>query len=117
LSEPVFPGWRQDAAGKWHREDERRPTPPAQPAQPAKDRRLRPFTWFILAVNVLFLVWVVSAPSGASKGCAGLTGDQLQACRAGTTVGTAIGVAVIIFLWVATDVILGVVWLVTNRRG
>ena len=37
-------------------------------------------------------------------------------CRAGTAVGGTIAAGFIIFLWVAADLILGVLWLVTGRR-
>ncbi len=72
-------------------------------------------TWFILAVQVLFVVWFISAGNAVSKSCVGETGDALALCQAGTAIGAGIGAAFIIFLWVAADVILGVIWLITNR--
>ena len=78
--------------------------------------RWRVLTWFILAVNVLFMVWIIAGVNGTRKNCAGLTGPDLQACQAGTAVGAGIGVALIVFFWAAVDIILGIIWLVTNRR-
>ncbi|MGQ0846405.1 MAG: hypothetical protein ACT4QF_19950 [Sporichthyaceae bacterium] len=121
---------------KWH---QRRPPPmppgglpmppgppPGQISQPVmsylppKVRRSivpdwRTGTWVILAFNLLMMVWVIagaSSASGEDGDCQYLSADT---CNAASDAGTAIGVALLIGLWVAGDVILGVVWLVTNR--
>ncbi|MCO1660302.1 hypothetical protein [Pseudonocardia humida] len=86
----------------------------APPTPPRRKRRV--FMWVFLAVQALFLVWVVSSLSGAADNCDGRTGDALSACQAGTAVGAGLGLAVILFLWVAVDVILGITYLVTRRR-
>jgi hypothetical protein len=72
--------------------------------------------WVILAINVLFLVWLVSA-LGSSTTCEGMTGDQLSACQAGEGIGKGIVFFVILLLWALVDVILGVVYLVTRRNN
>ena len=83
--------------------------------------RFRVFTWIILAINLIFLIWIItgSASSGSTtaKSCAGETGQALQTCQDAGHIGTAIGVGLIIALWVAADVILGILWLVTRRKG
>jgi hypothetical protein len=91
------------------------------PSRPKKRRRV--FLWIFLAIQILFLIWVVSGAagsSGAPEGCRGLTGDDLKLCEDANDVGTAIGMGVIISLWVAVDVILGFTYLVyrlaTRRR-
>lgn len=96
--------------------------PPA-PQQPAKPRRKpRVFMWVILAVNVLFLIWLITGTTGAASNvqdCSTLTGDALDLCNAGnagTAIGTGVGVFLIIALWAFVDVILGVVYLVTRKR-
>lgn len=81
-----------------------------------KGPKWRPFTWVILVVNILFLVWIISGVSGTSDNCSGLSGQALETCQAGTAVGTGIGVIVIIFLWALVDVILGVLWLITRSK-
>lgn len=78
-------------------------------------RNWRKFTWFILVVQVLFLIWIIAGVGSASGNCAGEVGDALDACQAGTAIGASIGVGLIIFLWVFVDIILGLIWLVTNR--
>jgi len=75
----------------------------------------RKMTWFILVVQVLFLIWIISGANSAADNCAGLTGDDLTICQAGTAIGASIGIGLIIFLWAIVDVILGVIWLITNR--
>ena len=76
----------------------------------------RIFRWVFLAVQVLFLVWIIAGVSSASGSCDGKVGDALNACQAGTAAGAGLGVALIIFLWAAVDVILGVGYLIFRRR-
>jgi len=78
-------------------------------------RNWRKFTWVILIIQVLFVIWIVAAVGSAADDCKGLIGDELSICETGTAVGTSIGVGLVIFLWAAVDVILGIIWLVTNR--
>jgi hypothetical protein len=73
----------------------------------------RPLTWVILAVQVLFIIWIVAGANSASDNCS--TNEYSDACRTGQAIGTAIGIGLIIFLWALVDVILGVIWLVTNK--
>lgn len=83
----------------------------------------RVFTWVIVVINILFLVWVIAGVGGGASNtndCSGLTGDALRLCNAGnagTAVGTGIGVAIILFLWALVDIIMGIVWLVTRPKG
>lgn len=77
----------------------------------------RKFTWLILVVQVLFIVWIVTGVSSVSDSCSGLTGTDLDVCQAGTAIGAGIGVGLILVLWAVVDVILLVVWLVTGRNG
>jgi len=84
-----------------------------QPPPPAK-KKVRVFTWIILAINLLFVVWLVVGIAGVSSGtCDGLT---QQNCDAAKAIGGGIGALLIIFLWVAADVILGIIWLVTRKK-
>lgn len=101
----------------------------------------RPMTWVVLAFNALMVVWLVSGlASVADTDCdaehpkaPALSADAapaqraraaqaeidrlnlVEACEAGTAVGAGIGVAFIVFVWVAGDVVLGVIWLVTRK--
>ena len=93
--------------------------PPQQPYQagpppPPPKKKVRVFTWVILGINVLFLIWLIAGiNSVSSSSCDDL--DQ-QTCDAAKTVGGGIGALLIIFLWVAVDVILGIIWLVTRKK-
>ena len=78
-------------------------------------RNWRKFTWFILVVQVIFVIWIIAGASSASNNCDGLIGDDLDICQAGTAIGASLGIGIIIFLWAFVDIILGLVWLITNR--
>ncbi|NNN35804.1 hypothetical protein HLK59_36675 [Streptomyces sp. S3(2020)] len=66
----------------------------------------------ILAFNLLMLLWLVVGLNAASDEGESCT-DQL--CQDANDVGTAIGAGIVLFIWAAGAVILGVIWLVTNR--
>lgn len=70
----------------------------------------RKFTYFILAINVLFLLWILVG-AAHSNNCSGISASS---CNAATDVGKGIGIALVVFLWVIVDLILGVLYLVTN---
>ncbi|MFF9772670.1 hypothetical protein ACF1HJ_03150 [Streptomyces sp. NPDC013978] len=81
------------------------------------------FLWLFLAIQLLFLIWVITGAANASgtpEECRGRTGDALQLCEDASDVGTTIGVGLIIGLWAAVDVILGfsyVVYRLASRRS
>jgi hypothetical protein len=81
-------------------------------------RKLRPLSWVIIAVNLLFVWWIIGGVGGAvAESCTGMTGDELSACEAGTAIGAGIGTMFILFFWVVIDIILLVIFLVTNKKG
>lgn len=84
------------------------------PPRKAKRRHWRVLTWVILVWNVLMLVWIVSALASTKDACTGT--HATDACRTGATAGAGIAVIVILFLAAIVDVILGIIWMVTNRR-
>lgn len=92
-------------------------TNPAQSVTeiPAKKKR-RVFRWVFLAVQLLFLIWLIAGTSGAADNCAGEAGDALEACQAGTAIGAGIGAFMIIFLWLAVDAILAISYLIFRKR-
>jgi hypothetical protein len=79
--------------------------------------RWRPFTWIIVVINILFLIWIIAGVAGTSDSCLGKTGQELDACETGTAIGASIGVGIIVFLWFLADGILGILWLVTRSKG
>lgn len=90
----------------------------------AARRGVPAFLWFFLFVQGGFLVWLVTGlKRAANSTIAGpacpeeLTTQTCQsAIHAATAVGTGIGIAIIVGLWVAADVILGITWAITRPR-
>lgn len=75
----------------------------------------RPLTWVILAVQVLFVIWLIVGLNSVASDTSCSNDEYSDACRAGEAIGAGIGIGLIIFLWALIDVILGVVWMVTNK--
>jgi hypothetical protein len=96
--------------------------------------------WSFLAVQALFLAWVIvgcatahngASPSDVASQCSGNSwrvlyssyGDCAKSVNdtmsAAGTIGTGIGLALVVGLWVAVDIILGVTRMVVvfSRRG
>jgi hypothetical protein len=67
--------------------------------------RFRIFTWVILAINAIFLIWIIVGIS-----------TRPNPDDTASNVGTAIGAGLIIGLWVAADLILGILWLITKPK-
>jgi hypothetical protein len=74
-------------------------------AAPRRKRRI--FLWFFLAVQLLFVVWLVAGAGAATSesDCAGL---DRETCEAATAVGAGIGLFFIVMLWMIADFLLGV---------
>lgn len=83
------------------------------PTKPKKKRRV--FMWFFLAVQVLFIVWLIAGVSGAGSTPADtggvLTQEEANSAR---DAGTAIGVGLVLILWAIVDFLLAVVWAVVK---
>jgi hypothetical protein len=111
-----YPGWGQQPPQgqppQWG--------PPGQqpgwepPQQPRRRRRV--FMWVILAINGLFLWWMVSAVGGIADDCAGKVGSDLEACQTGTAIGGGIAFIFILAFWALVDIILLVIFVVTRRQ-
>lgn len=70
------------------------------------------FKWSFILWNVLMLVWLIAGVNAASKlKVAG------EAQRAGRDLGTALGAGLIITIWVAGSVIIGLFVLFTKPRA
>lgn len=84
---------------------------------PPRKKKVRVFTWIIVAINVLFAVWLIGGiATAASKSGTSCNGLDQKTCEAAQGIGATIGAGLILFLWVAVDVILGVIWLVTRKK-
>lgn len=76
--------------------------------KPKKKRRI--FLWVFLAVQVLFIVWIitgVSSSGGTPDDCGTLS---QQTCNDAESVGTGIGVAIVIVLWMVVDFFMAVIY-------
>jgi len=120
-------------------------TPAVADISPAKPRkRKRIFMWFFLAVQAIFIAWLITGIASAAHGipadahaqalayCKGNGWSPLfksyQDCivhyangmRGAAEVGSTIGAGLVIGLWVATDVVLGIGRLIVvfaRRKG
>src|SRR5262245_17291153 len=83
-------------------------TPPA----PRKRRRI--FMWFFLAIQALFLVWLIGgimSARGIPSYCHQGNHSQyigVKGCTSASQAGAAIGAALVIAFWAVVDIILGV---------
>lgn len=87
------------------------PAPPAAPTQLATEpprRKRRIFLWVFLAIQILFIVWIIAgvgSTSGDATDCGGL--DQ-ETCDVAEDVGASIGVFFIVIFWMMVDFLLAV---------
>ncbi len=91
---------------------------PPQPQKPAKKRR-RVFLWVFLAVQAIFIIWIVTGVNASSSNTSSCGSLSAKACQDAQNAGTGIGVFLIIFLWVLVDIILGIgygVYKLASRR-
>jgi hypothetical protein len=128
-------GWYPDPAGhpvlrwwdgtRWT-EQTQAPPPPAGVAPVAKPRKKRRiFLWVFLAIQVIFIIWLVTGLTSAAHNItphtiadcqahANYGFGSLKSCvdsnRAASEVGTGIGTALVIVFWAIVDIILGVTY-------
>lgn len=69
--------------------------------------------WTFIGFNILMAIWFVGGMATASKGISEATNDAEQA---GAVIGTGLGAMMIIFLWVAGAVVLGIMTLLTRSK-
>ncbi len=74
-------------------------------------------TYVVLIFNALMLIWVISAVASASGDATDCGTLSQETCNAARNTGTGIGVFLLIVLWAIVDIILGVIWMVTNNRN
>ncbi len=68
------------------------------------------FKGLFILFNILMLVWIIGGTNAAVETQQGLEGAAL----AGSQVGTGLGIAMILVLWVIGDIILGLLVLFTR---
>lgn len=68
--------------------------------------------WGFIIFNILMVFWLISGLGAATEGMDVMS----EAERAGATIGTGIGVALILGIWLIGDVILGLFVLFTRPK-
>lgn len=116
------------------------PAAPWASAPPRKRRRV--FIWVFLAIQAIFLIWIIAGAASTSNSGTQAHNQAVSCCRAGwqglyssyadcvtsygntlnaaSDAGKGIGIGLVIGLWAASDVILGVsygVYRLTSRRN
>lgn len=76
----------------------------------------RPFTWVILVVQVPLALWFGYALLSAGTYSPCDAGVYRDLCRAVTVIGWMLGATLVLLIWALVDVILGVIWVVTNSE-
>lgn len=89
--------------------------PPGYKLVPVK-RGLRPFSWVILGINALVLLFVIVGANTSAVPTTGCGNLDAAGCQAAEQIGHGIGMAILIAGWVVLDLILLVCWVVTRPR-
>jgi hypothetical protein len=81
----------------------------------------RIFRWLFLALQLSFVGWIVSvlvntSSSHAKKACSYTSAVLAQACKDVYNAGRSADIVVIVAIWVAVDVILGMSYLVWKQK-
>jgi hypothetical protein len=87
---------------------------PSEPKRPGRILRRVLIGWNVLAV-IWLIAGIVNAVVQSHGAAANCSADFQQTCQSAYNVGALIGVAIVVFFWVAGDVILGVLYLVRSR--
>lgn len=69
--------------------------------------------WSFIGFNILMAIWLIGGMGAATDGMDAMS----EAERAGAAIGTGIGVALILGIWVIGDVILGLFVLLTRPKS
>ena len=87
------------------------------PAPPRKKRRV--FLWVFLAIQALFVIWLITGIAGVHNAAANCHDQYLThtECAQATDAGGALGAGLIVALWVAADFILAVGYAIYRLAG
>ncbi|MFI5427412.1 DUF2510 domain-containing protein [Aeromicrobium sp. UC242_57] len=85
------------------------PDAPSSRAEPERKKK-RIFLWFFMAVQVLFIVWIIAGASSSGGDATDCGSLSQQACNDAEDIGTGLGVALIVVFWMIVDFLLAVVY-------
>lgn len=74
-------------------------------SEPRRKRRV--FLWFFAAIQVLFVLWIVTGATASSSPCRGLSA---HACADAANAGHGIAIAVQVVVWVVADLLLAIIY-------
>lgn len=114
----MSPGWYPDPEDKAYLRyhdgqnwtENRSPATATATVQSPKKKRHRVFLWVFLAIQAIFIIWIIAGAAsggGTATDCQGLTQEE---CDAAEGIGTGIGVALIVVLWMVVDFFLAVIY-------
>lgn len=69
--------------------------------------------WSFIAFNAIMALWIFSGINNATESMAGMSGAE----QVGAQIGTGIGVALVLGIWVVGDIILGLLVLFTRPKA
>ena len=81
------------------------------------------FRWVFLAVQILFVVWLIAGIAGSAHSVHNCQATQYLSaagCRNATEAGAGVGVAIVIVLWLVVDGILAIsrwVWVKSHQSN
>ncbi len=83
-------------------------TPAVATSEPPQKKKKRVFFWIFMAVQALFVIWIISAVSSSGGDATGCGSLSQQDCNDASAVGTGIGTFLIVIFWVFVDALLGI---------
>ncbi len=83
------------------------PQPHVEQSPPPKKKK-RIFLWIFLAVQLLFIVWIIGGIASAGGDPSDCGSLSKQACNDAEDIGTGIGIAFVIVFWCIVDFLLAV---------
>lgn len=78
-------------------------------------RRVSWGRWLFIALQLIFILWLVTGIASTSHHATGCEQLSQHTCDSAYNAGRAIGAFLIVFLWVAVDVIIGVCVFIVRR--
>lgn len=77
---------------------------------------MRKATWALVIWTALMALWIGTGIAGTSDLCSGETGTALEACQAGTAIGSGIGFTFLLVIWFIGFIVLGLIWLMSRPK-
>ena len=111
------PGWDHNRLSAHYLQARYKPSGPVENVLP----KWRVFRWVFLALQLSFVGWIIdilvnTSSSHAEEACRSSSAVLAQACQDVYRAGRDLDIIVIVAIWVAVDVILGLTYLVWKQK-